>query len=101
MSTYEDRLTTLEKTIALLQKRSGMDIQEVNRNSTMLLGIVSSQQMDIKEIKVSLLNLEERLDGVDRRIEGGFDTLDRRLGVLEGKFDQVLAMLSKLTGEPG
>ncbi|MFL5654534.1 MAG: hypothetical protein ACJ8CB_10190 [Ktedonobacteraceae bacterium] len=101
MATSEERLTTLEKTVALLQKSSSTGIQELNRNVTMLLGIVSSQQLDIKEIKISLITVEERLDTLSQRIESGFETVGKRLETLEGrfeiqekKFDQMLHLLT-------
>jgi hypothetical protein len=62
MPTQEERLTTLEQTVALLRKRSGAEIQDLNRNVTMLLGIASGQELDIKEMKVSLVTIEDRLD---------------------------------------
>lgn len=108
MPTPEERLTTLEKTVALLQKRSSeADIQELNRNVTMLLGIVSSQQLDIKEIKINQVTVEERLDTMSQRMESGFVTVEKRLvalegrfGALEEKFDQMLHMLTSLTTKP-
>ncbi len=108
MPTPEERLTTLEKTVALLQKRSSeADIQELNRNVTMLLGIVSSQQLDIKEIKINQVTVEERLDTMSQRMESGFVTVEKRLvalegrfGTLEEKFDQMLHMLTSLTTKP-
>lgn len=113
MPTSEERLTTLEKTVALLQKSSGTSIQELNRNVTMLLGIVSSQQLDIKEIKISQIGVEERLDSLSHDMESGFETVGKRLGTLEGrfetlesrfatmekKFDQVLDLLGTLTSK--
>lgn len=107
MATSEERLTTLEKTVALLQKSSSSDIQGLNRNVTMLLGIVSSQQLDIKEIKIGLITVEERLDTVSQRIGSGFETKEKRLESLEGRFemqekklDQMLHLLTPLTKKP-
>jgi len=107
MATSEERLTTLEKTVALLQKSSSTSVQELNRNVTMLLGIVSSQQLDIKEIKISLITVEERLDSLNQRIESGFETVGKRLETLENrfeiqeqKFDQILQLLTSRL-EPG
>lgn len=77
MPTSEERLTTLEKTVALLQKSSSSNIQELHRNLTMVLGIVSSQELDIKEIKISLITVEERMDSMSQRMESGFETLER------------------------
>ena len=55
MPTQEERLTTLEQTVALLRKRSSTEIQDLNRNVTMLLGIASGQELDIKEIKINFI----------------------------------------------
>lgn len=107
MATSEERLTTLEKTVALLQKSSSTGIQELNRNVTMLLGMASSQQLDIKEIKISLITVEERLDTMSQRIESGFETVGKRMETLEGrfeiqekKFDHMLHLLTMLTKKP-
>ena len=105
MPTPEERLTTLEKTVALLQKRSSeADIQELNRNVTMLPGIVSSQQLDIKEIKISLVTVEGRLDTVEEHlgnIEQRLNTLEQRVesgfGTSEKKLDQVSELITMLT----
>ena len=105
MPTPEERLTTLEKTVALLPKRSSeADIQELNRNVTMLPGIVSSQQLDIKEIKISLVTVEGRLDTVEEHlgnIEQRLNTLEHRVetgfGTSEKKLDQVLQLITTLT----
>jgi hypothetical protein len=66
MPTQEERLTTLEQTVALLRRRSSTEIQDLNRNVTMLLGIASGQELDIKEIKISFVTMDERLE----RLEG-------------------------------
>jgi len=54
MPTQEERLTALEQTVSLLQRRSSTEMQDTNRNVTMLLGIASGQELDIKEIKTTL-----------------------------------------------
>jgi hypothetical protein len=84
MPTQEERLTTLEKTVALLQKSSSTDTQELNRNVSILLGILSSQQLDIKEIKISQITVEEGLNTLSQRIDG----FEQRFVSLEGKFEQ-------------
>jgi CII-binding regulator of phage lambda lysogenization HflD len=103
MPTQEERLTTLEKTLTLLKRSNDTNTQELNRNTTMLLGIVSSQQLDIKEIKISLIDIDERLDTVDQRlnsVDQRLNSVDQRLDSMEKKFDQMLSMLSKLTTRP-
>lgn len=62
MPTQDERLTTLEQTVAPLQKKSSTNIQDLNRNVTMLLGIASGQELDIKEIKIKLVTMGEQLD---------------------------------------
>lgn len=62
MPTQDERFTTLEQTVALLQKRSSASIQDLNRNVTMLLGIASGQELDIKEIKIKLATMSEQQD---------------------------------------
>jgi hypothetical protein len=62
MPTQDERLTTLEQTVALLQKKSSANIQDLNRNVTMLLGIASGQELDIKEIKIKLATMSEQQD---------------------------------------
>ena len=53
----------------------------------MFLGIVSSQQLDIKEIKIGLITVEEQLDTMSQRIESGFETVGKRLETLEGRIE--------------
>ena len=84
MPTQEERLTTLEKTVAFLQKSSSTDTQELNRNVTLLLGILSSQQLDVKEIKISQITAEEHLNTLSQRIDG----FEQRFASLEEKFEQ-------------
>lgn len=60
MPTQEERLNTLEQTVALLQKRSSADVQDLNRNVTMVLGIASGQELDVKEIKVKLALMSDQ-----------------------------------------
>ncbi len=91
MPTQEERLTTLEKTVAFLQKSSSTDTQELNRNVTIFLGILSSQQLDIKEIKISQITVEERLNTLSQRIDG----FEQRFVSLEGKLEQRFASLEE------
>jgi DNA repair exonuclease SbcCD ATPase subunit len=91
MPTQEERLTTLEKTVALLQKSSSTDTQELSRNVTILLGILSSQQLDIKEIKISQITAEEHLNTLSERVDG----FEQRFVSLESKFEQRFASLEQ------
>ncbi len=92
MPTQEERFTALEQTLAFLQRRSGVEIQDLNRNVTMLLGVASGQELDIKEIKISLVTVRDRLDVVEQRlgtIEHGLDVVEQRLGTIEHGLDAV------------
>ena len=114
MPTQEERFTALEQTLAFLQRKSGVEIQDLNRNVTMLLGVASGQELDIKEIKISLVTVRDRLDVVEQRlgaIEQGLDVVEQRLGAIEQglesrfetvdkKFDQMLSLLTTFTARP-
>lgn len=52
MQTQEERLSALERSVAILQRRfNDADIESVNHNATMLLGLAYAHQADIREIK--------------------------------------------------
>ena len=107
MPTQEERFTALEQTLAFLQRRSGVEIQDLNRNVTMLLGVASGQELDIKEIKISLVTIRDRLDVVEQRlgtIEQHLDVVEQRLEsrfeTVDKKFDQMLSLLTTFTAKP-
>ncbi len=83
MSTQEERLSTLEQTVTVLSK----GIRDIHYNETILLGLVSEQGKDIREMKVSLGALNERLDVFEQSVTNRFDTLEGRFDTLEGRFD--------------
>lgn len=94
MPTQEERLSTLEQTVTVLNK----GIRDIHHNETILLGLVSEQGKDIREMKVGLGALNERLDEFEQSVtnrfdtlEGRFDTLEQgvnsRFETLEGRFD--------------
>lgn len=82
MPTQEERLTTSERTVTLLQKRSSAEIQDLNRNVTMLLGIDSGQELDIKEIKIMLVTMDERLERLEGTSEAHTALLDKHTDLL-------------------
>ena len=47
----------------------------------------ASQQLDIKEIKISLITIEERFDTLEQHMDGRFEALEK-------KFDQLLTTLT-------
>ena len=93
MPTQEEKITVLEE------------------NITILLGIASRQERDIKSIQVGVMSLERlfdalegRLYGMDHRLsalERRFDALEGRFEVQDQKLDQILLLLNTLTPKPG
>ena len=107
MPTQEERLSTLEQTVPVLRK----GIQDLNHNATILLGITSEQGKDIREIKVSLTVLTERLGSFEQNVNSRFETLEQnvnnrfetleqignsRFEMQDKKFDQILLLLNML-----
>ena len=89
MSTQEERLSTLEQTVTVLSK----GIRDIHYNETILLGLVSEQGKDIREMKVSLGALNERLDVFEQSVTNRFEEQDKKL-------DQVLLLLNTLIPRP-
>ncbi len=79
MPTQEERLSTLEQTVTVLSK----GIRDINHNETILLGLVSEQGKDIREMKVSLGALNEHLDVFEQSVSNHFGSLEHRFGSFE------------------
>ncbi len=69
MPTQEERLSVLERSTATLNAV----ISDITHNETMLLGIVMKQEENIREIKVSLAALNERLSTFEQSVNSRFD----------------------------
>jgi predicted nuclease with TOPRIM domain len=96
MPTQEEKITVLEENISIL------------------LGIASRQERDIKSIQVGVMSLERRFDALEGRLYGmdhrlstlekRFDTLDQnvnsRFDEHDKKLDQILLLLNTLTPKP-
>jgi hypothetical protein len=93
-----------------------MPIQEekitvLEENISILLGIASRQERDIKSIQVGVMSLERRFDALEGRLYGmdhRLSALEKRFGTLEQnvssrfetqdkKLDQILLLLNTLT----
>ena len=46
------------------------NLREINENMTILLGVASSQEGDIKAIKEDVSSIKERLGGLEERFDG-------------------------------
>jgi chromosome segregation ATPase len=117
MPTSEERLTTLEKTVATITHDIAYKIDDTNSAVTIIKGVMGALAQDTKIIRSQMKTMESqiktmdlRLDGIDTRLarveeqlnEQGQDIRDikRRLDSLEDKFDQMLVMLTTLTNKP-
>ncbi len=109
MSTQEDRIAALEQRVAdielerLYERRKATesttseqayDIKQVNHRLTMLLGVASGQERDIKAIKE---DLDLRFDVVDRQIAEVKRDIGEVKQSMEAKFELVLHQLAALS----
>ena len=72
-------------------------------NITILLGIASGQERDIKSIQVGVMSLDRRFDALEGRLYGmdhRLSTLERRFEEQDKKLDQILLLLNTLTPKP-
>ena len=70
MRTQEERIIALENSVALLEKKfSEADIQTINHNTTMLLGLVYKQQSESSEIKSNLTTINYQIGGIKHDIK--------------------------------
>ena len=114
MPTHEERLTVVEKDIAVMKRDIIYKLDETNSSVSMITGIVGRQGQDIKFLINQTKAIDVHLDGLDLRfdsIDSRFETLENRLTSLEKavnnrfealdmKFDQVLQLLSTLAPKP-
>ena len=89
MPTQEERLSTVEQSVAVLRK--GM--VDIHHNETVLLGVTSEQGKDIREIKVSLAVLNERLGAFEQGVNDRFEALEGHLGPFEHNVNDHFAVL--------
>jgi hypothetical protein len=79
MPTQDERLSTVEQSVAILRK----GLADIHHNETILLGVVEEQGKDIREMKVSLAALNERVGAFEQGMQDRFEALDGRLGTFE------------------
>jgi uncharacterized protein YaaN involved in tellurite resistance len=85
MPTQEESLTTLEKTFTTFQKETAARTQEIEENTTIMLGIMRSQGRDIRKIF-------ERLETIETKLE----TMEIKLETIETKLDGHTALLTQI-----
>ncbi len=106
MPTQEERLTALEQA----QAKFGEAVNDLNHHVTILIGVASREEWDIRELKSSFRAIEGRMGSLEGRmgsLEGHLGSLEGRMGSLEGRFetqekklDQVLLLLNTFTPKP-
>jgi ABC-type transporter Mla subunit MlaD len=85
MPTQEERVTALEQ-------KTAAHIQEIDENTTIMLGVMRHQGQDIKRIFQHLETMNETLNTLGRQI----NQLDTRLNRLETKFDEHTSLLTQI-----
>lgn len=89
MPTHEERLSTVEQSMAVMRK----GIVDIHHNETILLGVMAEQGKDIREMKVSLAALNERVGAFEQGVQDRFDVLEGRLDPFEqGVRDRFVAL---------
>ena len=84
MPTQEERLTALEQ-------KTAAHIQEIDENTTIMLGVIRHQGQDIRKIFQHLGTMDERLNTIDQRL----DRLETKLDEHTTLLTQILARLPK------
>jgi hypothetical protein len=100
MPTQEERLTIVEQSVTILQK--GM--RDINHNSTILLGVVSEQGKDIREIKARLADMSERLDMFEQSTNAHFEMQGKQIEANSKQIEantKLLAEHSEIFAEHG
>ena len=85
MATQEERITTLEQTFAIFRKETTARTQEIEENTTIMLGVMRAQGQDIRRIFERLNTIEER-----------FDRVEQHLNRMETKFDEHATLLNEI-----
>jgi hypothetical protein len=91
MPTQEERLSTVEQSVVVLRK----GLADIHHNETILLGVMAEQGKDVREMKVSLAVLNERVGAFEQGVQDHFEVLEAHLGSFEqgvntrlGSFEQ-------------
>src|SRR3989442_12278908 len=99
MPTQEASIAALEQA----QAKFGEAVHDLNHHVTILIGVASREEWDIRELKSSFRAIDGRMGS----LEGRMGSLEGRMGSLEGRFetqekklDQVLLLLNTFTPKP-
>lgn len=92
MPTQEERLTALEQ-------KTAATIQEIDENTTIMLGVIRHQGQDIKRIFQRLETMDESLNTLNQRLETvdeSLNTLKKHLNQIDTKFDEHTILLTQI-----
>jgi archaellum component FlaC len=92
MPTQEERLTALEQ-------KTAASIQEIDENTTIMLGVIRHQGQDIKRIFQRLETMDESLNTLNQRLETvdeSLNTLKQHLNQIDTKFDEHTILLTQI-----
>ncbi len=92
MGTQEERVTTLEQTFATFRKETATRTQEIEENTTIMLGVMRSQGRDIRRIFESFEALNKRVEALNQ----GVETLHQGFDRLETKSDEQTTLLTQI-----
>ncbi len=114
----EDRVTTLEQqfmsymadnnrqmvVLNRIMAQQELNLRDVQKNQTILLGIATSQEHEIRDIKERLSQVETRLSQVETslsQVETSLDTLGQQVDMMGSTINQKLdAIMTFLQGRP-
>jgi len=91
LSESNRQMATLNKVVTaqeLNNREVNHNVAEVNQNMTMLLGVASGQERDIKAIRNDLGTVKGRVESIDQRlsnVEQGIQQVLQQLAVLAAK----------------
>ncbi len=89
MATQEERLATVEQE----QAKYSDAISGLNHHVTILTGITSRQEWDIREMKSSLGAIDGRLGSFEQNVNSRFEEQGKKL-------DQIMLLLNTLSSKP-
>jgi predicted RNase H-like nuclease (RuvC/YqgF family) len=99
LGTQEERVTTLEQTFAIFRKETAARTQEIEENTTIMLGVMRSQGRDIRRIFESLETLHQRVETLHQRADAlnqGVEILHQKVDRLETKSDEQTTLLTQI-----
>jgi len=84
--TQDERIVQLEHSYRQVSEA----VKDMNHYVTLMYGVIGKQEVDIREIKISQHAMKERLDEMERRLDGvehQLDGMNHRLDSVEHQLD--------------